>query len=72
MAIVLVPYVDLTKVYAQDGVLDNISGGAGPSGVTYNEGNGNVYVTNGNTRTVSVIESIPIANAGPDQTGEAG
>ena len=50
------PVHDLTKGFAQEGVVDTITVGDGPSKMAYNPGNGYLYVINSDSNSVSVID----------------
>ena len=55
-------------------VVDTVMVGDFPNAIAYNPGNGNMYVANYGSTTVSVIgaTSLPISNAGPNQTPYSG
>ena len=51
-----VPFLDLTKVFAEESVVDTITVGESPVAIAYNPGNDDLYVTNFASNTVSVID----------------
>ena len=57
LAAMVVPFWDLNKVFAQDRVIGTIPVETSPIGVAYNAKNGDMYVTNFDSGTVSVIDS---------------
>lgn len=57
MTMILIPFSDLIKVFAQEGIIASITVENGPVEFTYNPGNGNLYVSNYASDSVSVIDS---------------
>jgi len=44
LAMMTYPFLDLAKVFAQDGVLDTLTVENIPVGISYNSDNGNMYM----------------------------
>ena len=57
MTMILIPFSDLIKVFAQEGIITSITVENGPVEFTYNPDNGNLYVSNYASDSVSVIDS---------------
>ncbi|WP_458720651.1 YncE family protein [Candidatus Nitrosocosmicus sp. R] len=52
----VIPFSDIAKAFAQDGVIYSIPVGSSPVRVAYNLDNKNMYVSNQRSDTVSVID----------------
>ncbi len=52
-------------------VVDTIPVGMGPVSVAHDPVNGEVYITNQDDNTISVIATLPVANAGSNQTKQS-
>ncbi len=57
MTMILIPFSDLIKVFAQEGIITSITVENGPVEFTYNPDDGNLYVSNYASDSVSVIDS---------------
>lgn len=59
LSILVLPFVDATNVFSlKDGVIKTITVGDRPSGIDHNPDNGNMYVTNLDSNSVSVIGNL--------------
>jgi YVTN family beta-propeller protein len=62
----------VSVVDQNNNVVDTIDVGLLPRNIAYNPNNGYMYITNSGSDMVSLIGSMPIANAGPTQTVDSG